>query len=232
MATLRDFMPHVLPFVSGCPEITATAHLRTALSEWCSKTRCWTHQVRNLVATTSSRIPIPVPPGTVIHDIAECWLDGRRLEPVPFSDHDPDMMDGEGQPYGFTQQRPGQISLVPRGTGVLRLNVYLKPAQTPSGKTTIAFSVYDPDVFDGVYDESVAPVPGVLEVPDFILDQWGAFIGAGAAAWIKLIPNQPWTDPQGAAVHRSAFQSEMERNFSRNIGGQQRAPRRSRAHFL
>lgn len=232
MATLRDFMPYVLPFASGCPEITATAHLRAALAEWCSKTRCWTHQVRNLQATLSSRIPVPVPPGTVIHDIAACWLDGRRLEPVPFSDNDPDMMDGEGLPHAFTQERPGQISLVPRGEGILRLNVYLKPAVTPSGKTTIAYSVFSPDVYDGVYSEGVATVPGVLDVPDFIVEQWGAYIGAGAVAWIKMIPNQPWTDPVGAATHRASFQAEMNRNFSRNIGGQQRAPRRSRARFI
>ena len=57
---------------------------------------------------------------------------------------------------------------MPRGIGNLRLNVYVKPVETPSGKSTIAYSVYSGRL-EGVYTERVtAEVSGTLVIPDFI----------------------------------------------------------------
>ena len=232
MATLANFMPHILPFVSGCPEPTAMLHLRVAIAEFCERTRCWTHQVRNLPASTSSRIAIPVPPGTAIVAIEKCWLDGRELYPLPLSTLSQSDLDEIGTPEFFTQARPGEVSLVPRGTGNLRLNVYVKPVETPSGKSTIAYSVYSPDVYEGVYTESTAEVSGTLVIPDFILEQWGSPISDGAVARIKMIPNQPWTDPSGAAAHAGNFERHVLANFGRNLRGQHRATRRQRASYF
>ena len=40
----------------------------------------------------------------------------------------------------------------------------------PRRQSTIAYSVYSPDVYEGVYTESTAKVSGTLVIPDFILE--------------------------------------------------------------
>lgn len=233
MADLSDFLPHVLPWVSGCPDPVAEAQIRNAMAEFCAYTKVWRHVVRGLPATTSQRIVIPVPPGVVVHDIEGAWLDGRPLAPVPYHDLDShDLDDLGGVPQGFTQVRPGEIALVPRGTGTLRLSLILKPSLHPRGKNTIAYSVFSPDVFDGTYEEDQVPVPGTFVVPDFIMEQHGQAIGDGALARIKMMPRQPWSDVQQAAIHRAAFEAAMKASWSRNLTGQQRAPRRTRPQYF
>lgn len=234
MATLADFAPHVAPFVPSCPTITVELHLRLALAEFCASTRCWRHVSTVSGVVPASRIAVPVPPGAVISEIEKAWHNGRELEPRPYSDFDPSELSATSEQAHFiTQARPSEVALVPRGeSGTLRLSLFLKPSAAPSGKSTLPAGVYDPEVYDGVYSEANAPIPGVLAVPEFILEQHGAAIGHGAAARIMLIAGQTWTDVQGAAIHRGAFQAAMDRAHGINISGQQRAPKRQRPSYF
>lgn len=234
MATLADFAPHVAPFVASCPTITVELHLRAALAEFCAFTRCWRH-----VATVSdlvplSRLAVPVPPGTVIHAIERAWHNDCLLEPADYSGFAPSQLaESSSQSSYISQIRPSEVALIPRAEGgTLRLNLFLKPSVAPSGKSTLPAGVYDPEVYAGVYVENNAPIPGVLAVPDFILEQHGVAIGHGAAARIQFIPGQPWTDPGAAQTHRAVFQLAMDETWGINIRGQQGAPVRSRPSYF
>lgn len=234
MATLADFAPHVAPFVASCPTITVELHLRAAMAEFCGKTRCWRQIATVADVAPLSRIAVPVPPGAVIASIENAWYDGCDLEARAYSDFTPAEIAATGHPWAITQIRPSEVALVPRAEtpATLRLSLFLKPSVAPSGRSSIPAGVYDPEVYDGVYTESNAPVPGTLAVPDFILEQHGYAIGHGAAARIMLIPGQTWTDPQGAAIHRAVFQQAMDETFAISITGQQRAPVRTRPSFF
>ncbi len=69
------------------------------------------------------------------------------------------------------------------------------------------------------------------DFPDF-LDEFEQEIADGALSRILVVPNQPFTDPQMAASFGAAFQGALDRNFSRNLRGQQRGPLRTKARFL
>lgn len=233
MASLADFAPHVAPFAPSCPTITVEIHLRAALAEFCAFVRCWRHVAIVNDLGPASRIVVPVPAGTVVHDIERAWHDDCELEARPLSDFDPRELAGKGSPSFITQIHPGEVSLVPRAeSGRLRLAVFLKPSVAPSGKTMRPAGVFDPEVFDHVYSEAYAPVAGTLSVPDHILEQYGYAIGHGAVARALILPGQPWTDPAAAGVHRALFKTAMDEAHGINIRGQQRARVRQRPSYF
>lgn len=69
------------------------------------------------------------------------------------------------------------------------------------------------------------------DFPDF-LDEFEQEIADGALSRILVIPNQPFTDPQMAMSFGGSFQAALDRNFNRNLRGQQRAPVRTKARYL
>lgn len=233
MASLDDFAPHVAPFAPGCPTITVGLHMRVAMADFCAFTKCWRHTavVNDLVP--ASRVVVPVPAGTVIAGIERAWHDGRELEPRPWSSFDPQQLGCVGAPSFITQARPKEVTLVPRAeSGQLTLSLFLKPGGTPSGRTSQPASVYDPEVYDDVYSDTYAPIPGELEIPDHILEEYGAMIAHGALARLLLIPNQTWTDPASANAHRQLFRQAMDEVQGADIRGQQRAPLRQRPSYF
>lgn len=234
MATLADFAPHVAPFVPSCPTITVEIHLRAALAEFCAATRCWRHVATVANLAPLSRIAVPVPPGAVIHAIEKAWHNGVELEAAEYASFDPaDLAATAPQSRKITQMRPSEVALVPRAeSGTLRASLFLKPSVAPSGKATLPGGVYDPEVYAGVYVENNVAIPGILAVPEFILEQHGVEIGHGAVARIQFIPGQTWTDPDAAATHRAIFQQAMDQSFAVSVTGQQRAPLRSRPSFF
>lgn len=69
------------------------------------------------------------------------------------------------------------------------------------------------------------------DFPDFF-DEFEQTLADGALSRILVLPNQPFTDPGMAGAFGASFQMELDRNFNRNLRGQQRAPMRTRARFL
>ena len=129
----------------------------------------------------------------------------------------------------FTQARPGSLARA-RGTGNLRVNVWREAGGDPSGKSTIAYSVYSPDVYEGVYTEHGRGVR-TLVIPDFILEQWGSPISGRRSGADQDDPEPAWTDPSGRGFAGN-FERHVTANFGRNLRGQQRATRRQRASYF
>lgn len=113
-----------------------------------------------------------------------------------------DRDDESGPPQYVTQVTPNTISIVPQAIGRLWLSLFLVPSQ--DAKT----------------------------LPDFLLDQHGKALGAGALASILLLPNQPYTNPQLAAIFDQQFQGACDRSFASHVKGQQRARLRSHARYF
>lgn len=213
---LDVFLPLVMPYVMGAPEIIVERHIRMAIIEFCERTRCW-RQILDLPVTHQGRCIIPMPYATVHEfEFAE-WTDGSSgaapLCPTQFSDVDGSIeIDTGGPPQWITQTEPGTLMLFPPvSTGKVRVSAFLKP------RSEERFSLKDGAAKDAF---NVAP--------RFIFDQFSDIIASGAISRILRLPKQSFTDPKMSAFYLARFEAGMDRNFSANVTGQQRAPRRTR----
>lgn len=217
MRPLADFLPLVQPFAPGVPQPTALQALRLAAIEWCERTRCW-RVIRTITTTVPDRVLIPFPYATV-HEIEIAEFNGQKLEPIQFSDIDPDQITVEGgQPKYISQTSPNTLLIYPHAEGSLYLSLFLKPR------------------IDAELDAPVRENTTFLErfgfVPDHIYLQSAEAIKFGALARLLAMPAQDWTDGNAAAAYELRFREKMDAQFSGNVTGQQRAARRTKPQYF
>ena len=204
MREIEDLLPHVMPYAPGCAEPTAIQHLRDAAVRFCERTRCWRHIDRFKTDTHHHQI-MAVPSQAVLYEIE--WAKfGERHE---LEARTPDVEDWhrEGDeaysyPRYISQVNPTCVSIEPHVVGDLSISMFLKPSPTTD------------------------------MLPDFLVSHFGRAMGDGALATLLLLPNQPFTNPQMAAIFEGKFQAAMDKNFDFNLRGQQRARKRTRPNFL
>lgn len=170
--------------------------------EFCTRTRIW-RETDEFTTIAEDIEVLCVPPYAALHEIEAAWFDGSALEPARFKHtFAPGEEDGSGQPRWITQVAPDRVSLVPKGAGLLRISMFLKPAE-------------DADA-----------------VPAFLFDHHAREIGWGALREIKLLPDQPFSDPNMAMLFSQRFEQAMNRHATTNIRGQQRAKGRANASYF
>lgn len=108
----------------------------------------------------------------------------------------------EGLPQYFTQATLNSLLIEPRARGTLELSMFLMPSENAE------------------------------VLPQFFFDQFPRELAEGALSTILMLPNQPYSDPNKAVFYENKFSSALDRNFSLNMRGQQRAARRSRASYF
>ena len=143
-----------------------------------------------------------VPADAVLFELEWAKFNGKELEPVTPQFDNYHVETGGIEPRYITQVNPSCLSIEPHGVGELTLSMFLKPAEH-------------------------AP-----ELPDFLVSDFARTLADGALSMLLLIPNQPFTNPQMAAVFEGKFQTAMDRNFAYNMRGQQRAPRRTKSNYF
>lgn len=207
MTDIDDFLTKVLPYAPGCPEPVAREHIRNAAIEFCEETKLWRFDDAFDVGDDPNIVCAPQ--GAVIHQIERCDFNGCKLEPrgVDWLDeHMPDWRSdehaAEGQPLYFTQVCPDTIQVVPRAPGRVKVWLRLKPAE-------------DAD-----------------QLPSFLAAQHKSVIGWGALANILMLPGQPFTSLDAAALFRMRFDRALGRASKLQSTGQQRAPIRTTPHYF
>lgn len=207
MTDLTDFLSKVLPYAPGCPEPVALEHIRNAAIEFCEETRLW--RFDDSFDTGDDPNIVCVPQGATIHEIERCDFNGRKLEPRGLDwldEHMPDWRSDErmteGAPLYFTQVCPDTIRVAPHAQGRVKVWLRLKPSE-------------DAD-----------------QLPDFLAAQHKSVIGWGALANILLLPGQPFSSLDAAALFRVRFDRALGRTSKRQVTGQQRAPIRTTPHFF
>lgn len=209
MVSTSALFPLIAPFAPTCPDFVIAQQARFAAIEFCERTRAWRHVTT--VAVESREFTPVVPDTAAIHEIefAE-WGDNQTpLTPVQFSTIKGDL---EGRPCYVTQVNPHSVTVSPFEEGTLRISLFLKP---------LSGSEYGGNVADPLEDRFNV-------IPDFFVSLHGHALAAGTMARILAIPNEPWSDPQGAAQYWSMFQERMDRSFRHNMRGQQRAKIRTK----
>ena len=141
-----------------------------------------------------------VPSDAVLFEIEWASFDGRKLEPVSPKPDNFHTDAGLTDPVYITQVTPSCVSIEPHAVGELKISMFLKPMMT------------------------------ALELPSFLVSDYGRNLADGALSTLLLLPNQPFTNPQLAMVFETKFQQALDRNFALNMRGQQRAPRRTKSN--
>lgn len=143
-----------------------------------------------------------VPANAVLFEIEWAKFDEHELEPITPHPDTWHNQDGYTQPRYITQVNPNCVSLEPHAVGDLEISMFLKPS------------------------------PVAEEIPSFMVTDFGRNLADGALSTLLLIPNQPFTNPQMAAVFEGKFQTALDRNFAHNMRGQQRARKRTKPNYF
>ncbi len=206
MKDLDDFLPGILPYAPGCATPTAFFGIRQAAIEFCERTRLWRYDDAFDV-TAEGCDSIMAPFGAVVHEIEHATFNGQPLKPrtTQWLDENENgwrSASYTGNPGYITQTAPDTITLVPRGAGLLSLNLWLKPSQD------------------------------CTELPDFLHDEYRETIAMGALSRILLIPNQSFTNVEMGAAFSQMFQSRLDAKSTKGSSGKQRAPNRTKASMF
>jgi hypothetical protein len=177
MATLAEFLPHLLPLVPGCPQPLAETTLRGVLLDFCS----FAPVVQELLE------PIDVVAGQAEYDIDLLYgvnvtqvLEAYYLNaPVAVIRREDDQRAPGSAPYALRQAAGNTFTLLP----------------TPGTDAAAALVL------------RVATRPSHLagSVDDLLLHDYGYELGCGAAARLQLIPGQPFSDPQLAVINQGIY---------------------------
>lgn len=87
---------------------------------------------------------------------------------------------------------------------------------------------------DGVLTVVMYLVPSqdTEELPDFMLEDHGKYLGAGALKDLLMLPNQPYTNPQNAGMFSIMFEQHLNSNFALQKRGKQRAAIRTKPSWF
>lgn len=215
MRPMRDYLPLVMPHVPGCPEIMAERAVRSAIIEFCERTRCWRY-IWDVEMTHNGRAVLPFPFATVHEFETASWGDREApLTPTQFSDIDPTLRAmtpaSGGVPVYITQVEDNTVAVYPPADGTLHVTMFLKPMPD---QMFVAHQFAIADYYD--------------QAPGFIFRQNAECIAHGAIARLMLTPKQEFTDLKLGQYHAEKFEAGITDKFSHNMTGQQRAPRRTR----
>ena len=215
---LSDFLPYVLPHVPGCPEPVAEFQLRLAAIEFCERTRCWRHTVQ--VEVSQNNRTASAPAFSTIHEFEAATFNGSPLIPTSWTESEPTELTGQDAPTGMpkfiTQISPGLVSIMPLRAGTLRLSLFLKPS---NGN---AFGIDPADPFRDANNV----------VPAFMLAQHADALAQGALSRLHELPNEAFTNPQKADLCRMRFNRACDTAHAASLKGQQRAPLRTKTHWM
>lgn len=211
MRSFVDFLPFVLPYAPSCPEPLAIQYLRQAAIDFCQRTRFWRYVDEFDVAGDTSEI-IVAPGQSSLFEIEKAWFKPTggdhwvELRRLPYAQIDQTLLDETTDTYTvpnvISQIDYNTVTLVPRATGTLRISMFLSPSYEASS------------------------------CPENLYSNFASTIADGALSEILMIPEQPYTNPNIAALKAGMFNAECDKNFALNVRGQQRAPARTKSSFM
>ena len=211
---LRDLLPLVLPHVPGCPEMVATLNLRLSAIDFCERTKCWRHVATETLV--DGDLIVVTPDFASIHEIEHAEMNGTDLIPIAYTDSTNSKFQAGSAPRYITQVNPGTLMVLPEGAGDLTVSLFLKPRNDED------YGRGDLDGIANYFDQ----------IPEFIHQQHGEAIAAGAIARLMIQPGTPWSAPPTAAFWQSMFMDKANRTTSGSVRGQQRAPVRSKTMWM
>jgi hypothetical protein len=174
-----DFLPQVLPYTPGCPDLLAVDHIRSAAREFAGETGCWNY----MTAPVVTRAGVAIYPLDVDSSQERVRLIGHAL----LGTCRYDVVDGMLGRAQARTQRGGRF-------------VYLEGPQD--------VVIYPPPVVDGeplVLQLAVRPSMTADYWPDDLAEHVND-IAQGAVATLCRLPKKEWSDRQQAKDAFELFQ--------------------------
>jgi hypothetical protein len=174
-----DFLPQVLPFTPGCPDMLAIDHIRSAAREFAGETGCWNYETAPVLTKAGVAIyPLDLDSQQErVRLIGHAYLDRCRY----------DVLDGMLGRARARTQSGGRF-------------VYLEGPQD--------VVVYPPPAVDGqqlVLTLAVRPSAGADTWPDDLGEHVND-IAQGAISTLCRLPKKEWSDRQQAKDAFELFQ--------------------------
>lgn len=205
MAALADFAQYVRPEVPGCPEIMILDALRQAGIEFCERTKVLrqTLVVNTVVDTASYDLAALVTAGTEPDEILFVSRDNGDLEPSSEYEFQANNLDQSGSPqYYYLDGTTMVVGFKPTAVEALTVRVKTRPAEAAS------------------------------TLPDELYRRYRREIAAGAKTQLMLMANQPWSNPQQAAIYNSIFNGAVDDENLRHAKGGDNKTLRTTLHMF
>lgn len=181
MATLSDFLPHVLPYVPGCSNPLAEQHLRDICIDFCTHAPI----VQELLDPINARAgvaeyDIDTRSGTQVTLILEASYLGLRLGAL------------------HSEALSRTTGAIPSGTP----SAYMQAASS-----TLTLNAAPPHDAAQAIRLLVATRPKrtASNVDDVLLNDYGYQIGQGAVGRLLMIPGHPFSDPRNAFAYTANY---------------------------
>lgn len=182
-----SFLPLILPWAQGAPHLAVSSEIVRAAVKFCELTGAWVETMTPITVVSGTHTyTIPAPSqGQVVH------IRSLHYDDFPLLHRAPEELDmerlswrtDEGKPRWYTQFASTKIRLIP---------------------------IPDENLTDGLTGEiTCKPEMTATQIPDFLFNQYGFGVAAGALASLLSMPNRAWTNPNLAVFYLRQFDSAL-----------------------
>ncbi len=187
--TWKSFFPYILPHIDGCPSLLLEQALRSSAIEFCEKSLIWRQPALGVtVYEDEPCYSFGAPEGARVIQATEVYINDMKL--MQTSLHDLTVYEPEWRfrkstvPTQYFMNDAQSIQLVGVPTEDIPESLDIYVALKPSRDSKIC--------------------------PEFLLEDWGEVIAAGAMVRLLQMPNKPWS----AAVTTTAYNYTTGRSSS------------------
>ena len=211
MATVpyTQWQPFIQVYVPDCPMALIVEAVRQACIEFCQNSRYWRKELDAFyTVATDSEYELITPTDSTIADVLLIKVNKEVLEPKTQDDLEViynEWRDQSGEPKYFFLKNTNTSILVPKPIGVypVRVLVALKPTQSAQG------------------------------VDEIIYEEYKDAIKHGALAYLMLMAEKTWSNPNMSAFYQSQFESSIQESKMRAEKGYAlRKTFRVKAHYI
>ena len=190
MATLAEFMPYILPLVSGCPQPLAEQTLRQVAIEFCMHAPIVQETLDPIdVNVGQLEYDIDTAFGTNVTIVLQALYNGLRMG--AFRLGDAAHIDARYSDSGFYDAQAIAAPYRYRQSAGNSFTLDRMPTLAAPGAIVMVVAT--------------RPTYNANSLADVLLQDYGYEIGAGTAARLMLMPNQLFSAPQLAASYQSIY---------------------------
>lgn len=178
MAAISDFLPYVLPYVTGCSELLAEQMIRDVCIDFCTKSLVVQQRIPAITSTVGEyEYEFEELSGELrVHMVMQAWYDGNELDVRGMDAVTPEPVDGLPTALFQIDNTSFQLNRKPEVAGSIEIRA------------------------------AVAPLRTATEVPDVLLNDYAYEIGQGAIARLLRIPKQVFTDVQSSLLNEKEYE--------------------------
>lgn len=187
--TLVDFLPEVLPFVDGCPDLIAKNAVRNAAIELCALGRIWRYDLDPIsIAADVPEYDLNYPSSTYVADILRAVLDGTPIYGKTREDLDAEVPGWEGD--RATPEKGDAIGYV-LSSDKRKIRIVRCPDKTIANGLIV--------------EAALKPSRAVTTLEEFIFEEHLETIAQGAKAKLFEMEGMSWANATAGQSCRKKF---------------------------